>query len=741
MLLANSTPATTKGYCTRSLYRWLTHLCKWHLLAIVLCAGAFGQNWSTFLDTSRAIDWHADGAGFTIPNYTVACSGSPPSLTAGSVNAAANSTAIQNALATCDSTHNVVNLPQGTYFVNGITFTNSGHQVLRGAGANCNGCTTGGTDLVFATTASAGCSGLPTGICMMNSGFSTFGAATTPPSGNRQCAWTTGYSQGTTSITLNTCPGTLPSVGQFIILDQANDLTDNGGIFLCDSFTSSQAGGNPHCSGNDGVPSNSDGRQFGSGGPTYSQKQLTVITSVSGSGTGPYTVGISPGVYFTNVASANVPGAWWVGAQVVNDGIENLTLDNTNLNNSTVVSAIQMAGCYQCWVKGIRSIDSVRAHVFTFYSAFDVIRDSYFYQSQAHAEQSYAVEIESSSGILVENNIFQQVTNPIMHGNGSGDVIDYNFSVDNIFSGNYLQFSDYDHNAGSEMNLWEGNNFQTIWGDEEWGSSHQGTIFRNFDAGWQTGKLYSTVPFALRAYLRAFNVVGNVFGQPGYHTTYESYATSTSGGVNQSLTSLSIYSLGWTGVAETTAGTCTSPPVCDPLPRSTLMRWGNYDTVNAANQWNSTEASPGAVAFVNANFTTSYFNTLSHTLPASLFYTSGATTGCGTGLSFWKNPTLGTCPPFPPVGPDITSGDVGTCTGTFLGAQATTAGQCTGGTLSTAWAGHANANPAQVCFLSVMSGPPDGTGSVLNFDPTTCYASDPVSAPTTSIPALTLRLQ
>ena len=350
------------------------------------------------------------------------------------------------------------------------------------------------------------------------------------------------------------------------------------------------------------------------------------------------------------------------------------------------------------------------------YSAFDSIRNNYLYQSQTHAEQSYAVELEQTSGALVENNIFQQLTNPIMHGNGTGDVIDYNLSLDNQYSGSYLQFSDYDHNAGSEMNLWEGNFFQTIWGDEEFGSTFQGTIFRNFMPGWQTGKLYSTVPFALRAYLRGFNVVGNVMGQPGYHTTYQSYATSTSSGVNQSLTSLSIYSMGWTGSAETTAGTCSLYPVCDPLTWSTLMRWGNYDTVNGATQWNSTEASPGAIPYINANFTSSYFNTLSQTLPASLFYNSKP--------SWWPSVKN-----WPPTGPDVSTGNVGICTGTYAGALATAAGQCSGGTLTTSWASHVTSIPALDCYLTVMGGPPDGTGSILTFDANLCYSNTSLPAP------------
>ena len=51
--------------------------------------------------------------------------------------------------------------------------------------------------------------------------------------------------------------------------------------------------------------------------------------------------------------------------------------------------------------------------------------------------------------------------------------------------------------------------------------------------------------------------------------------------------------------------------LCDPPVRNTLMRWGNYDTVNNVVRWNSTEAAPQVHnTFVSANFATSYFNSL-----------------------------------------------------------------------------------------------------------------------------------
>jgi hypothetical protein len=373
-----------------------------------------------------------------------------------------------------------------------------------------------------------------------------------------------------------------------------------------------------------------------------------------------------------------------------------------------------MYDCYQCWVKNVRSINAGSGHVFFFQSGSDVVRDSYFYQSQSHASSSYAVEFEIASGALIENNIFQQTTNPIMSGASSGNVIGYNYSLDDATSSTYsLQTSYYSHNAGNSMNLWEGNSFIGIWTDDAWGSSANGTIYRNMLHGWQGGG-YQTgfIPVQIRTWIRGFNVIGNVLGTPGIQNQYQAYATSSTAGSDGANAGTSIYEIGWadTGGYGSCGDGTNGNPHCDPLAFSTLVRWGNYDTVNAASQWSATEASPAAATYLNANFTPSYFSSLAHTLPASLYY--------GAEPSWWPSAKA-----WPPIGADVVSGDLGTCSGTYAGYQAVSSSQCAGGTLTGAWAGHASSIPAQDCYLNVMHGPPDGSGSLLSFDASTCYAS------------------
>lgn len=667
---------------------------------VILCflfapSNAKAQAWSTFLDPSRALDW-TSGVGFSIPNYTVNCATQltgANALVSGSGAASGNTTKIQNAINSCDATHNVVNIPAGTWYHTGLYIQKS-NLVLRGAGANS-------TFLI--PTTGVGCGGgQQTGICALDPNDISWGPVV-EPGGSQACSsWSSGYAQGTTTITLTGCGGT-PPVGGVMVLLQKNDTTDTNGVYICDDTTS-------NCVLE--TPGANDGPIIG--GVTYSEQQYTKVVSATSLGGGSYSVTISPGVYFTNVRSGQTPYALWFDT-LTHVGYENFSIDGATMSagHPTDFGNLGFYQCQQCWMKGVRSTSGGRYHVEPFLSFQTVIRDNYFFGALGSGSQSYAIEMENNSGALVENNIFQQVTAPIMVGGGNtGNVFSYNFSLNDVYTpATYAQAAYYSHNAGNNFNLFEGNNFVLgPWGDDVHGTTDQVTLFRNMSPGWYAGKIYSIAPFVARSKVRGVNIIGGVYGQAGVHTNYQSYATSSTGGTNASLeNTVTVYSFGWLTAADQG---CTVQAVtngCDPLVFNSAMRWGNYDVVTAGVKWDSTEASPGAIPYLSANFSSGYFGSLAHTLPASLAYNSAP--------SWWPSGKA-----WPPIGPDISSGNVGTCSGgTYAGAQATASGQCTGGTLSTAWASHVTSIPAQDCYLTTMGGPPDGTGAALNFDASTCY--------------------
>ena len=223
----------------------------------------------------------------------------------------------------------------------------------------------------------------------------------------------------------------------------------------------------------------------------------------------------------------------------------------------------------------------------------------------------------------------------------------------------------------------------------------------------------------MRALERNENLIGNVLGTTGYHTQYQTYATSTTAVTGGAAEYTSIYSLGGGGTGMACSLNPPQSTLCDPLTYSTLMRWGNYDTVNAAIRWNTTEGCPASNTYVNANCTN--FVTPSETLPSSFLYSSTP--------SWWPSGKA-----FPIIGPDISTGNMGTCSGgTYAGWLATSSGQCTGGTFSTAWASHAISNPAMDCYLTTMAGPPNGSGSALSFNAATCYSGSSSPSPASAI--------
>ena len=232
---------------------------------------------------------------------------------------------------------------------------------------------------------------------------------------------------------------------------------------------------------------------------------------------------------------------------------------------------------------------------------------------------------------------------------------------------------------------------------------------------WISLKMGDTIAAHLMAGSRYFNLVGNVLGTPGYHNNYQCSATSTANCANGDT---SIYALGYTltQAANDAAvnGYCTSPACTsngswDPQVASYLMRWGNWDSVNAATQWNCSEVPSNLSLYSNACPGPGSTPT---SLPAS-FYLSAKPTWWGS-------------LPWPAIGPDVTGGSIGQCkSGSYNGVPSPSSSLCSGtgaSFSSTAWAGHVNMNPAMNCAMNVMGMAADGSGAnPLSFNAATCY--------------------
>jgi hypothetical protein len=452
-----------------------------------------------------------------------------------------------------------------------------------------------------------------------------------------------------------------------MVLDQIDDLTDSGTIYVCEQSPSQRPGQSPNCNEDNGGTGADSGAQRGVPLNPRGQQQIVTVTSINGT-----TVTFTPGLYMPNWRPSQSPGAWWDSNPVSGVGIENLSIAHASGN----LNIILISNCSNCWVKGVRSIKPDRSHVSIWTSAHITVRDSYFYLTANAVSQSYGVETFAASDMLEENNIFQQVAAPQMFNSDcEGCVAGYNFAINDYFglSTNWLQQSMNFHSS-VQLVLLEGCVSSGLYSDRFHGTAHFATLFRNRFDGFQKNGINTTTthtnPVILYPLSRYFNIIGNVLGSTARpHTNYEDTAN------NSPNPDQTIY----------LNGTGASFVADDPKTGQTLMRWGNYDVVNAAVRFVNAEVPSGLSQFANpvpAN----------QNLPASFYRSSKP--------SWWP-----AAKQWPPIGPDVTGGNI------------------------SGVGGHAFTIPSQDCYSNLMGGLPDGSGSVLSFNASNCYGTTSVTLP------------
>lgn len=516
---------------------------------------------------SRSIDWSQAGIPGGIPSRNTICATLSPGATSAQINSAINA---------CPAGQ-VVFLSAGTYNLNaGINIQNRHNITLRGAGPD---------QTILKFSGSVNCSGMTGNICVRNVEVNYSGAPT------HTASWTGGYAKGATQVTLSNTTGL--AVGSVLILDQLNDgNTDTGSVWVCSTVNVCSLEGSG-----------------GGGRNNRDQVQLVRVTGINGN-----TVSISPGLHMPNWRASQNPGAWWGDTTIKGVGIENMTLDHSG---SSGLSGIYFFNAYNSWVKNVKSLNPTRNHVWLFQTAASVVRDSYFYGTKYAAQQSYGIESILASDNLVENNILQHITAPIIsNGAVSGGVYAYNYLFDTYYTPapDYMLASNVSHGVGVNMALHEGNDANSFLQDRVHGTSNFLTVFRNRFTGVELNKTRTTNAITVNAFNRFTNVLGNVLGTQGYHTQYQ-------WNLSGSNVDRSVYVLG---------------PGGDPLTAQTMLRWGNYDVVTGAPRFNTSEVPTGLAQYSTPVPPAS--------LPPSLYLSVRP--------SWWRSSI-----PWPAVGPDVTGGD------------------------------------------------------------------------------------
>lgn len=627
------------------------------------------QPWSGIIDTTRATDWSLAGVDGGIPSATWAncdntnCNAIAPGG-AGTVSASTINTAISGAqvggVSCSASLPCVVRLRSGTFnsISSGIRIDRS-NVVLRGQGADA-------TFLNFTGTTQCphiGDRSVVVGICTGNNG-------------QHSANWTAGFTQGTTVITVANTTSMVD--GQPVFLFQTDDTSDGypaaGDIVVCAaeaSFCSSAGNLNA----------------FDPAGSSFSQGSGYKIVSHTST-----TVTLDHGIIMPNYRTGRSATAIWYDSDVFlqNAGIESLSLDYSAVGAS--INGVMCLYCFNVWEHGVRSVtdddNNNKPHHMAFYLSYRCTAQSNYWfgpELLSGGIDQYSMSVYWCFNCLYQNNINQQRQAGLVTASAmTGSVWAYNFTPGRPDPGVV------EHAAGEMMNLYEGNVSLGHYTDDDHGSHHFETIFRNAFVG----RRYAASPFGsvqdmvqIQARGRFYNVIGNVMGD-SYITTYETTLAQSN---------VSVFNLGWQGNASGAGN-----PTSDTNVKRTLLRWGNWDSVTNATRWcgnssntgwSTTCSSTTEVPSAITNFPNSIPAT--ETLPSSFYLSS--------------RPSWFRSVAYPPIGPDVSSGNI------------------------SSMGGHANVNPAADCYLNVMSGPADGSGSALTFNAATCYpASSSAAAMTRS---------
>ncbi|HXM63720.1 MAG TPA: choice-of-anchor D domain-containing protein [Terriglobales bacterium] len=641
--------------------------------------------WASVLSPSRAIDFSQAGAAHINDARTQCVTTACATVTGGTVTAASINAAIVSAPA-----NTYVLLPAGSFAPTGQIIGKS-NVTLRGAGA---------ASTFLVPTGSSGSSNCNnTQICAgpVDNNYAGGPSNTATWTGTNGVSGT--YTQAATSIILSS--KTNLAVGNPIILDQIDDQSDTGNLYAGCEIGGNTTGGDHSAACYQGAGPNGFERGSTALGTIRGQQQIVNVTSITG--TGPYTIGITPGIYAPNWRTSQTPGAWWPTSPVQNFGVENLSMDVTSTN----AYPITLYNCTGCWVKGVRTVTNVSggqnwAHVQLAVCNHCTVRDSYHF---GNIGDDYGYSVFVGSDDLFENNIGQFPAEAFFcNSDCEGSVATYNFSSNPYYgaSANWLSQGDEFHGV-QLYTLEEGNIGAGLYADSFHGTHVFNNQFRNRWDGHQqnNGQPTSSNTIALRLNpgTRYNNAIGNIFGTctagsmvactAAYHTSYKSLSTATS-----------IYNSVIDSGAYPETGTQ------DALVNTTSMFWGNWDVVSKAARFCGSGTLPsycGGLSEVPYTGLPSalYENPVpaSTSLPPSFIYSAKP--------SWWPAGI-----PWPNIGPDVTGGTEGQCSGGVAdGAEVTQSSQCGTGTFIPDAMVYPNA--AMLCYYG-MGGTALGTGAALN---------------------------
>jgi PKD repeat protein len=365
----------------------------------------------------------------------------------------------------------------------------------------------------------------------------------------------------------------------------------------------------------------------------YDETRLaTVMFMVTNVNAGARTVTLDHAIPLDMTASPLL--VLWPTTPTTGIGFENLTVDCTSSSSDRAIGIFNANACwfYGCYFKNIydRSVWFQEVTNCTF-------EHCYSDNGQQLGRNCEGLDfVENCCWCLVQDNIFHSAGYPMVlfsdwMGGCCGNVVGYNYqdAFDQMTDPQAVGPLTMDDNHGvpTIFDLWEGNFCEILGSDGYWGSSAYGMFFRN--------RVYGTcnkVPYPdecaieLTHWSAYYTVLGNVLGT----AQGSSWSTSGTGLYSQvyeasgsNVQAPQIYRLGYPDMGSRSYnGTGSNPSnsyYYDTNVKATLVRHGNFDTVNNAVVWD-----PYIV---------------DHVLPASLY--------------LYDSPSWFGTLAFPAIGPDV----------------------------------------------------------------------------------------
>jgi len=363
-------------------------------------------------------------------------------------------------------------------------------------------------------------------------------------------ALSSGLTKGSTEIVTSTSHSW--QVGDYILLDQLNN----------------EAGNPPFDDSGYYGECNWCSRDYGE----RLKSQTVQVTSVNGN-----RVGISPALYHDYETNYSPHGVKYQGI------IENAAVESLKIDNSAGL-AYRHFGLFFVFNSLFYDLEldtmaaGGKSRGFWVYGAlWNTIKHCNIHNVLSNqTDQGYGIFLGlGASANLIEDNVFHTLILAIaFEGSNSGNVVAYNYTKNSVWYDNSNRLMMLGHGGGSCWNLIEGNYIEGRFrSDAGFGTQHYFTLFRNRIEQIQSSVGQNQV-VDLEQGQQYATLLGNVLGTDGFEVVYEH---ENDDGASDDIRV--IYRLGYESPYDTIAfGN-------DPAVKSTMLRHGNWDSVNKSAVW------------------------------------------------------------------------------------------------------------------------------------------------------------